>query len=266
MLNMSPKPATTDDATAKFRFVIRRTAQGACGGLLGLMLAACASAPSATATPLPTATNSGPPTAIIITAPPQTMDFIASLTPIPTDTPAPTLTPSEAPPTLGPTITSSGPTVAPQATNAEAFVQSVPTSVGPFQIYPTAKAASANAQAPASPNLAAPIVNAGGSAFYYRTSDGALYQVVLWLTGSAQDAFDHFNVDKGSMTGTQTLQLGDEGYYSMVDLRLMVIIRYRNMVIDIYRPVPNSTVPTVKPTDQQVKDLATQIFGVVPKP
>jgi len=87
----------------------------------------------------------------------------------------------------------------------------------------------------------------------------------MWLTNSNDDALTRYNAELNAIANPQPLKLGDEAIYSMVDLHELALIHFRNVIIDIYRPDANGTVPTVKLTDAQVQQLATQIFQIIPK-
>ncbi len=207
----------------------------ALSGLALCVLSACATtpAPTATVTPLPTAT----PGVVIQTLVPQTLDYTATPVP-PTDvvlaTPAPT-------------VTISGTMVSQGVSSAKAFEDAAPASVGPFQLVKTRSFAYQY-----------------GTGLYYRTEDGAQYTVILWLTNSAQDALDRYVIMAG-IANAQPLNLGDEAVYSMVNIPLIAIIHYRNVVLEIYRLDSTATVPTVKITDDQLKQLATAMFQLIPK-
>lgn len=163
----------------------------------------------------------------------------------PTDTPLPT---DYVPPTPGPAATISGTAIAQGVQNAQAFNAAAPTQIGPFHL-----------------------VNSGSSAYqygsvlYYQTEDGAVYTIVMYLTNGVTDALSRYTAELQNAANPQPLKLGDDAVYSMVDTHVLALIHYRNVVIDIYRPDPSGTVPTVKLTEDQVKQLATQIFQIVPK-
>ncbi len=215
----------------------------ALSGLALLAVSACATPPpaaTATVAPLPTAT----PGVIIETLVPQTPDNTA--TPIP---PTATLPPTDViSATPAPTVTISGTAISQGVSNAKAFNAAAPASVGPFQLVKTSS-----------------VAYQYGSVLYYRTEDGALYTILLWLTTSATDAVMRYSGEVANIANPQPLKLGDEAVYSMVDTRLLAVIHYRNVIIDIDRPDPTGTVPTVKLTDDQVKQLATQMFQLIPK-
>ncbi|MHB8629707.1 MAG: hypothetical protein ACYDBJ_23620 [Aggregatilineales bacterium] len=208
-----------------------------------LVVSACAAptpAATATASPVP-ATSSG---VILVTLAPQTPDNTA--TPIqPSDTPIPT---DYISPTPGPTATLSGSAIPQGVADAKAFNAAAPASVGPFQLV--------------KPNS---VSSQYGSTLYYRTEDGALYTIVLWLTNSDADAITRYQLELGNIANPQPLKLGDEAVYSMVDTKELALIHFRNAIIDIYRPDPSGTLPTVKLTDDEVKQLATQLFQSIPK-
>ena len=214
----------------------------ALSGLALLAVGACVPSPAATVTPPPTATPGV--TIVIETLAPKTPDNTATAVP-PTDTLAPT---DVTPATPAPTVTISGTMISQGVSNAKAINAAAPASVGPFTLVKPSS-----------------VAYQYGSTLYYRTEDGALYTIILFLTSSATDAVTRYSAELAGVANPQPLKLGDEAVYSMVDTKVLALIHYRNVIIDIYRPDPTGTVPTVKLTDDQVKQLATDMFQLVPK-
>ncbi len=214
--------------------------------LLALTVTACGTQ-TPTATPIALR-----PTQQIVTKPPQTLER-GSPTPLPSDTPpaigtsavdASTAIPIDV--TSGPTVTSSGPILSPGTSNSAAFNKSSPASSGPFKRI-TAQNGSYEY----------------GSVLSYRTDDGAVYQVALWITRSAQDAVDRYSLETSTLLSKQPLKVGDEGIITATD-PVMAEVHYRNMVLIIYRPEPTGTVPKIKITDSQLIDLVNALFKAIP--
>ena len=223
----------------------------ALSALVLLTLSACQQqGPSVvTITPMPSVTAGGQPGAsganiVIQTLPPRPTTNIPTASAAPANTSVPT---DYLSPTPGPTATISGTAISQTIQNAQAFDAAAPAQVGPFQLV---KAGSNATQY--------------GSVLSYQTEDGAVYTVVMYLTNDLADALTRYSTELQSIANPQPLKLGDDAVYSMVDTHEMALIHYRNVVVDIYRPVPTGTVPTIKLTDDQVKQLATQIFQVIP--
>jgi len=202
-----------------------------------------------TVTPLPaaTSTQSGAGSNVLVqTLPPHP----EANTPLPTaaqptDTPFPT---DYLSPTPGPTATISGTAISQGVQNAQAFNSAAPTQIGPFKLLTSGS-----------------LAYQYGSVLSYQTEDGAVYTVIMYLTNDVTDALTRYDGELQAIANPQPLKLGDAAVYSMVDTHELALIHYRNVVIDIYRPDPTGTVPTVKLTDDQVKQLATQIFQIIPK-
>jgi hypothetical protein len=103
-----------------------------------------------------------------------------------------------------------------------------------------------------------------GSTVYYRTPEGAVYEVVLWITDSAGASAERFNSISQGIEGKQALKLGDEAFITPAGNRLFIAIRYRNMNLELSRPDPKGTTP--KPlTDSQALDLMTALFKQLPQ-
>jgi len=160
----------------------------------------------------------------------------------------PTVAPTTTPVPPQPTITSSGPMLPESQNNAIAFTTAVPQSAGPFTLVKDGM-----------------VLSPFGARLMYKTEDGQIYQVLLWITQSAQDSSDRYHIETDSVQSKQSLKLGDEGVYSMSDTHILAVIRYRNVVIDVYRPAdPSGTVPLQKFTDDQVQTLLQQLFAALP--
>jgi hypothetical protein len=208
--------------------------------VLSVTLIAVAGACSAP-TPTPVSTI---PTPIIVTLPPRTPE--KSLTPQP---PPATVTPTLSP-TPAPSITASGPTLSSNAVNVYAIATAAPLNVGPFHLVPT------NTN----------VDNKGtGLTLAYRTDDGAIYTVVIFLAIDLQNAVERYQAEVNSLTDKQPAKVGDEAIYAPTDLNLLFVIRFRNAVININRPPANGTVPTVKITADQATQLALLIYNAIPK-
>jgi len=200
-------------------------------------VSACSSSPTAAPNP----TINAP---VIVTLPPRTPDISSTPQP-PTATATPSLSPTPAP-----TITASGPTLASSAFNVYAIATAAPLSIGPFHLVP------ANTV----------VDNLGnGLTLNYRTDDGAIYSVVIFISLNLQDAMDRYQSEISSLKDKQPAKVGDEAMYAPTDTNLLFVIHFRNVVININRPPVNGTVPMVKITADQATQLALLIFNALPK-
>ena len=150
-----------------------------------------------------------------------------------------------------PTITASGPILDSNATNVYAIATSAPLNVGPFHLVP------ANTL----------VDNRGnGLTLAYRTDDGAVYTVVIFLSLTLQDAVARYQSEVTSLNDKRPANVGDEAVYAPTDLNLLFVIRFRNAVININRPPANGTVPTIKIMVDQATQLALLVYNAIPRP
>jgi|GEM_PF-1182670 len=217
--------------------------------LTASVLSGCATQSAATLVPI------ARPTAIIATkAPIPTLDA-SQISAQPTDLPVATgnsadvqgstavFNPASAPPT----ITASGPTLASKVTNAQAFNKNVPETVGVLKRIDAQSAATTY-----------------GSVLHFRTDDGAVYQVVLWITLSAQDALTRYQIETNAISSKQPLKVGDEAILTASG-PVLAEVRYRNMVLIISRPDAKDTVPHKPLTDDQVIGFVNTLFKAIPQ-
>lgn len=238
---------------------LKRTGALALAILVALASGACAGQ-SASPTPIvlsnPTSATQG---VVVVTKAKATLDNTATPIPI-TDTPAaPSDTPqaavtlgveTDAPrPTEGPQITASGPTLEPKVSNSQSYNKAAPASSGPFRRVDKLSSTDKN-----------------GSSLVYSTAEGAQYQVALWITDSAQEALDRYKLETAALPDKRPIKLGDEGVITGPSSYVLAEVRYRNMVLVVYRPNPNSgTIPARQPTENEVIALVTALFNSIPK-
>jgi hypothetical protein len=218
-----------------------RSTLGMVGAFLLIVLAgACAGAnvqPSPTPPPARAVT-------VIATLPPRTI--VRTPTPIrPTATPLP---PSQTPYTPDPTITSSGPTLVSSTQQAKRINDNMPAEVGPFKKKEVQGGTYASQF---------------GGVMYYVTSEGAVYQIKYWLTGSAGDAAQRYVGLVRNARGAQPLNgLGDEAVIVPAPNPLYIAVRWRNISLELYRPDPRGTTP--KPiTDDEAIALIRSVYSTL---
>jgi hypothetical protein len=201
-----------------------------------LLLSAC------TGSIQPSPTPNIPPTPIVATQPKVTVDWTA--TPLPSTS---TKNPSSATPAPPPaTITASGPTVESSEKNSKAFNQASPKESGPFTRVDSDS-----------------IAGTYGSTLEYKTPEGAVYQIVLFITRSAGEANERFSMLSSGISGKQALKLGDESFITTPPTRLYIGVRWRNITLEMYRPDPKGTTP--KPiSDSEALKLIESLYASLP--
>jgi hypothetical protein len=166
----------------------------------------------------------------------------------PTETTAPTSTTQ---PTAAPTITSSGPTLEAGEANTKKLLDSAPKELGPFTLLNNDKM-----------NNAAEY----GLTLYYRTSEGALYRIIIFVTKSAGESAERYNALVSSIkSGAQNFGgIGDQGIITTPPNQLYIAIRWRNITLEMYRPDPRGTTP--KPiSDDDARKLIQALFDLLSK-
>jgi hypothetical protein len=215
--------------------------------VLILFAGACATAQPTPTPPAGGATNTpgGP---VIETLPPRpTLERTATQV-IPTDT---VVAPTSPPVTAAPTITSSGPTLESSENNTKRLLDSAPAQVGPFTLVKDSRL-----------NYATEY----GLVLFYRTSEGALYEIKVWVTLSAGGANERYQAIVGGIkTGVQPLRgIGDEAIITTPPNPLYMAVRWRNISLEMYRPDPKGTTP--KPiTDDEARGLVQALFNLLSK-
>ena len=148
---------------------------------------------------------------------------------------------------LAPPITASGPTLDAKTDNAQAFNTKAPAVIGSLKRVDTQSLTSTN-----------------GATMQFRTSDGTTYQVVLWITPSAQDALTRYQLETSPISAKQAIQVGDEGIIAAVG-PIMAEVRYRNMVLIVYRPTAKGRAPRKPLTDVEITSFVTALFKAIPQ-
>ncbi len=219
--------------------------------LLGAFVVSTVVSACATVQPSPTPPNSGPTATggpIIATLPPRPT-IVRTPTQIPpTDTPIP---PTQPPVTAAPTITSSGPTLESSEANSRRLLGAAPAEVGPFTLVKDDKL-----------NNSAQY----GLTLYYRTSEGALYKIIIFVTKSAGEARERYGALIGSVkSGLQPMNgIGDEASITTPPNPLYIAVRWRNISLELYRPDPRGTTP--KPiSDDDARNLIQALFNLLSK-
>jgi len=149
--------------------------------------------------------------------------------------------------TLAPTITASGPMLDAKNDNAQAFNKKTPGVIGALKRVDTQSLTSTN-----------------GATMQFRTNDGTIYQVVLWITPSAQDALTRYQVETSPISAKQPIQVGDEGIIAVAG-PIMAEVRYRNMVLIVYRPTAKGRAPRKPLTDVEITGFVTALFNSIPQ-
>ena len=210
-----------------------------------IVLSGCAAQPIATVAPIaPTS-----PRFVVVSKIPAPTLSASQVTPtsISTIIPAsPVSIPTYIPPTVAPTITASDPTLVPNTVNAQAFNKNAPGVIGPFKRVATQTVTSGN-----------------GATMQFRTSDGTLYQVVLWMLPSAQDALTHYQVETSQISAKQPLKVGDEGIIAAAG-PILAEVRYRNTVLIVYRPTAKSAVTPMPLTNDEITSFVSALLKAVP--
>ena len=215
------------------------------------LLSSCARQPSPTIVSIaPTtlsiviATKVPAPTLIMSQVPTQAIDIVVTTA---TATSAQSSTLLVATSTLAPTITASGPTLDAKTDKAQVFNKKAPSVIGAFKRVDTQSLTSTN-----------------GATMQFRTNDGTTYQVVLWITSSAQDALTRYQVETSPISAKQPLKVGDEGIIA-ADGPIMAEVRYRNMVLIVYRPTAKGSTPRKPLTDVEITNFVTALFNAIPQ-
>jgi len=149
--------------------------------------------------------------------------------------------------TLAPTITASGPTLDAKTDNTQAFNKKAPDVIGAFKRVDTQSLTSIN-----------------GATMQFRNNDGTVYQVVLWITPSAQDALTRYQVETSPISAKQTLNVGDEGIIAVAG-PIMAEVRYRNMVLIVYHPTAKGSAPRKALTHDEIVGFVTALFKAIPQ-
>jgi len=214
------------------------------------VLSGCATLPVTTKVPTSTTLN-----IIIATKAPASILIVSQMPTQVTNTIDPTVIATSAQgnmlyvvtSTSAPTITASGPMLDAKADNAQAFNKKAPSVIRAFKRVDTRSLTSTN-----------------GATMQFRTSDGTVYQVVLWITPSAQDALTRYQVETSPISARQTLNVGDEGIIA-ADGPIMAEVRYRNMVLIVYRPTAKGRTPRKPLTDIEITNFVTTLFKAIPQ-
>jgi hypothetical protein len=183
---------------------------------------------------------------VIVTIPPgPTIERTPTKIP-PTATPRP---PTETPITPQPTITPSGPTLDPNATNTKSIFDKAPKTVGNFTL-----------------------VNDSGLTYTlanfvqlnYRTPDGALYVIKVFVTNNMGDVGTRYIALTQSLQSAQKLNnFDDEAIITAPPNALYIAVRFRNSTVELYRPDPKGTTP--KPiTDDAAVALVRAVYQTLP--
>ncbi|MBX3066141.1 MAG: hypothetical protein KF726_24395 [Anaerolineae bacterium] len=219
------------------------------------------------------------PTLIIPTAP----SFLVTLTPRPptatrtatlTRTPRPTrtntvpVTDTPRPPTRTPRFSGTG-TELP----AETLVIGATETFSPFMMTPTEDQTRAQQFANAAPRFLDPlrldtttiVTDQFGVTLEYVTTAGVRYPIVLFITGTVADARARYDLDKTLATGAQQLAgLGDESIlYAPGNLYLAELL-YQDMVLLVYNPSFNSTVPPGILSQDDLLRLLQRLYIILP--
>lgn len=163
----------------------------------------------------------------------------------PSETPRP---PTNTPYTPQPTITSSGPTLDSSAINAKKIKDGAPLTVGPFTLVKDDKLTTSSDF---------------GLTLYYRTSEGALYKIIIFITASAGGSRERYAGITAGLKGAQQLSgLGDEAVITAAPNQMYIAMRWRNVAMELYRPDPRGTTP--KPiTDDDAKALMNALYQLL---
>jgi len=224
--------------------------------LIAGALSGCAAAPIATTAPA----SPNVPHVVIATKVPAPTLSASQVTTLLTETPTGTadanmggMNMEMKPPPIftvpdpAPTITPSGPILDPKTANAQSFNTNVPSTIGSLKRLNTKN-----------------LTSAYGAAMQFRTDNGAIYQVALWITPSAQDALTRYQVDTSQLSGKQPLKIGDEAILTTSSV-ILAEVRYRNMVLIVYRPTLQG-IGSYKPlADDEITSFISTLFKAIPQ-
>lgn len=219
------------------------------------------------------------PTLIVPTAP----SYLVTLTPRPptatrtatlTRTPRPTrtntvpVTDTPRPPTRTPRFSGTG-TELPEDTPTIGATE----TLSPFMMTPTEDQTRAQRFANAAPRFLDPlrldtstiVTDQFGVTLEYVTTAGVRYPIVLFITGTVADARARYDLDKTLATGAQQLAgLGDESIlYAPGNLYLAELL-YQDMVLLVYNPSFNSTVPPGILSQDDLLRLLQRLYIILP--
>jgi len=150
-------------------------------------------------------------------------------------------------PDPAPTVTPSGPLLDPKTANAQSFNTNVPGVIGSLKRLNTKN-----------------VTSAYGSAMQFRADDGAIYQVALWITPSAQDALTRYQVETSQLSDKQSLKIGDEAILTASGV-MLAEVRYRNMVLIVYRPISQGTGARKPLSDNEITTFISTLFKAIPQ-
>jgi hypothetical protein len=202
-----------------------------------------------TVTPGPP-TETRPPTLTRTPRPTRTPSPTATETLVPQDTP--TLDPSVSPTiTLTPNLTETWiaiVTATPDRARAERFVAAAPRFLDPLRLDPRTIT-----------------TDQYGATLTYLTNEGVQYPVVLWITGRVEDAEQRYQIDTASMSGGQSVNMGDAAILAPPGHPILAELLYQDMVLIIYNPeqVP-STVPPLNLSADYLIRMLQQLFVILP--
>ena len=232
----------------RFRFLVKCIMSSA---LASCIFGSCAAQPipttvsiASTKSSIVIASKAPAPTLVMSQLPTQVIDTLTTNTTIAsTQTSTPPIVTS----TSSPTVTASGATLNAKTDNAQAFNKKAPGVIGAFKRVDTQSLTSTN-----------------GATMQFRTNDGTVYQVVLWITPSAQDALTRYQVETSPISAKQTLNVGDEGIIA-ADGSIMAEVRYRNTVLIVYRPTAKGSTLRKPLTHDEIVGFVTALFKSIPQ-
>ena len=79
-----------------------------------------------------------------------------------------------------------------------------------------------------------------------------------------KDAFTRYQVETSPISAKQPLKVGDEGIIAAAG-PIMAEVRYRNMVLIIYRPTGKGSTPRKALTHDEIVSFVTALFKSIPQ-
>lgn len=79
-----------------------------------------------------------------------------------------------------------------------------------------------------------------------------------------KDAFTRYQVETSPISAKQPLKVGDEGIIAAAG-PIMAEVRYRNMVLIVYRPTAKGRTPRKPLTDIEITNFVTTLFKAIPQ-